>query len=192
MGIIKRGEMPLICYSYGMNKTTEKGRWHSCSNHDWQSCKEVANCYSYVLVNPNYFWSVPGFGYIKSSAKKYFDMFNEYFGGYTYQDYCDALKKGAEQDGLIPIDKPQNNEDYYTAALFFPKEGNELDFHWYKLEDNGTWTHKNGRHNISDLDDGSNLITDVQKAYSKDFQVFGGYYLVPRGGISLYQQFPSK
>ena len=38
------------------------------------------------------------------------------------------------------------------------------DFHWYRLDNNGTWSHKPGQTGATNLDDASRTITDPRTA----------------------------
>jgi hypothetical protein len=113
--------------------TFEPANWHSCGEADWKTCKENANCYSYILNNPSYKWSVPGLGFSNDSAEKYIEKFNAYFKNVSHEDFRQKIIKGATEDGLVPITEPVEMEGYYLAALFFP--ANDYDFHWYRKDD---------------------------------------------------------
>ena len=38
------------------------------------------------------------------------------------------------------------------------------DFHWYRLDDNGTWSHKPGQGRATNLDDAKYVINDPREA----------------------------
>ena len=38
------------------------------------------------------------------------------------------------------------------------------DYHWYRLDNNGTWSHKPGQTGATDLDDANRPITDPRTA----------------------------
>lgn len=166
----------------------EPQNWHACHDHNWQKCSLNANCYSYALNRPEYFWSVPGIGFAKAEAKKYIACFNNYFKEISLTEYRNELLQGAIRDGLIPIHEPIDRECYYLTALFFAH--NEYDFHWFRKDDNGFWSHKDGWHAVSNKDDEGDLINLPSKTTHSPYSIFGGFFLVPHKGIELTQNFP--
>ena len=69
--------------------------------------------------------------------------------------------------------------DVYTAI-----EIPDMDFHWYRQNSDGTWSHKRGLTNISCLDESGQVIYDPQmcdRSYDDaniNYSVFVGYYAV--------------
>lgn len=166
----------------------EPQKWHACQDSDWQKCTLNANCYSYALNRPEYFWSVPGMGFAKAEAKKYIAGFNNYFKGISLTEYRNELLQGAVRDGLLPVHEPIDHEGYYLTALFFAN--NDHDFHWYRKDNNGLWSHKDGWHAASNKDDNGDFINLPSKATHSPYSIFGGFFLVPNEGIKINQNFP--
>jgi len=165
----------------------ESEKWHTCQGHDWQNCALNANCYSYVLNRPDYFWAVPGMGFVQAEAKKYVENFNNYFQGISLTEYRNEIIQGAIRDGLIQTKKLVDQEGYYLAALFFAQ--NTHDFHWYRKDDDGLWSHKDGWNLPSNQDDNGNLLKEPTITTRIPYSVFGGFFLVPRAGVKINQNF---
>lgn len=64
------------------------------------------------------------------------------------------------------------------------------DYHYYRQDSNGYWSHKPGRNNVTNLDASGQLITDPRFAsrdYTRDgasdlnYKDFCGFFCVPRG-----------
>ncbi len=163
-------------------------RWHACHEADWLSCEDGVNCYSYILNQPGYFWSVPGEGFVKAQTRKYFQSFDERYKNIAGDDFRQRLISGAIDDGLIPTETAVEQDGYYLAALFFAD--GEKDFHWYRKDDNGFWSHKNGRESASNCDDAGNVIKNPLESQHVTYPIFGGYFHVPRAGVLLKKQFP--
>ncbi len=163
-------------------------RWHACHEGDWISCENGVNCYSYILDRPEYFWSVPGEGFAKATTGQYFRNFDKKFEHISFVDFCERLMRGAIEDGLIPVETTADRDGYYLAALFFAD--GEKDFHWYRKDDDGYWSHKNGREAASNLSSSGARIENPLNAKDTRYPIFGGFFLVPRGGITLTKQFP--
>ena len=72
---------------------------------------------------------------------------------------------------------------YYKIALVIDNDGNRQDFHWYRQNPDGTWSHKRGQGIVNNLDASGKIIYDPATAdrnYSNDcnYTVFAGYYMV--------------
>lgn len=163
-------------------------RWHDCHETDSLACEDGVNCYSYILNEPKYFWAVPGEGFVKAPTGQYFQSFDKKFERLSFADFCESLIRGAIEDGLIPVETATDRNGYYLAALFFA-EG-EKDFHWYRKDDDGYWGHKNGREAASNLDGSGARIENPLNVRDARYPIFGGFFLVPRGGITLTKRFP--
>ena len=114
----------------------------------------------------------------------------------------ELLRQRAISDGLAPV--PHGREDhappdgFYKVALFVDPG---RDYHWYRQDDNGTWSHKLGDGPVMNVDGAGNTITDPRTAshnYENHFDPatgrpiggynytqFGGFFYVPEGGIRL-------
>lgn len=63
---------------------------------------------------------------------------------------------------------------YKVALVYNP---NTLDYHWYRQDSDGTWSHKPGKSPVTKLDDAGNPIIDPQYA-ATSYSTFVGYYYV--------------
>ena len=84
---------------------------------------------------------------------------------------CGFVTNLAIRDGLV---KPDNNGkcpcDYHLVYLVVA-EGR--DYHWYRLDSNGGWSHKRGGNHVEDVDANGRKISDPSKA-AKDYSRTGG------------------
>ena len=73
---------------------------------------------------------------------------------------------------------PGSNE--YKIALVIASN----DYHWYRQDSSGYWSHKPGLTDITNKDASGNLITDPRtcdRDYSyADYSTWGGYYIISR------------
>jgi len=168
-----------------MPKYTPK-KWHACKASDW-TCENGVNCYAYALNNPKYYWAVPGFGFAHAKTQIYFDAFKKKFGALSTAEFRKCLIRGAKHDGLIPVFTPKAKKGYTLTALFFPR--GQHDFHWYRQDDDGTWSHKVGYKKPTNTDEKGEIIRDPEKADRGEYKLFGGYFLVPDSGIRLEENF---
>lgn len=162
--------------------------WHVCTENDWEQCTKGVNCYSYALNRPDYYWSVPGMGFAKTSARHYIDSFNAYFKSTSLENFRNQLIHGAIDDGLIAVEEANDREGFFLAALFFADD--DHDFHWYRKDENGLWSHKDGWGSVKYSDENGNPISDPRKAVNNSYTIFGGFFLVPHTGIILRQNVP--
>ena len=101
----------------------------------------------------------------------------------------EGLIRGAAEDGLLRVERAVDCEGYYLAALFF--HDTEKDFHWYRKDADGYWSHKDGWGPASNTDNNGNLILDPRVAPCPAYTVFGGYFLVPQEGVTITKSFPT-
>ena len=167
-----------------MKLVFEPEKWHGCDN-DWPVCPESVNCYSYALNDPNYHWSSPGLGYVQTAASNYHAKFSDYFEGLTAAEFRKAMVAGAIEDGLRPVKTPIDRAGHYLTALFFADSSADYDYHWYRKDDDGTWSHKNGWRPASRHDAHGQIILEPRQGAEADCPVFGGFFLAPRTGITL-------
>lgn len=161
----------------------------------WASCKNETNCYAYALdIKRNPYptsWGLsrpyalqPGLSGGLSNMKSA----NEYL----QKDYL--LK-------MIAIDAKNYNftfesigaeercdEGNYKVALFvFPN----YDYHWYRQNSDGLWSHKPGSLNVRNVDFSNKLIYNPQgcdrkiPSSSREYSEFYGYYQVNIREISI-------
>lgn len=96
----------------------------------------------------------------------------------------------AELDGLKPAStETEHLEGHYRVALVISPND---DYHWYRENADGTWSHKRGHEPVTNKDAANQIITDPQKAardYSSqggdNYSHFYGFFHVPEGGIEL-------
>lgn len=142
------------------------------------------------MNNPDYHWAVPGLGFAITQTQHYYDSFGTYFAAMSKEDFRRHLLNGAVKDGLTKVTTPKDRIGHYLVALAFPEGDAYDDFHWYRKDDNGTWSHKYGRHAPSNTDSDGKIITDPRDAARPDYPAFAGFFLVPRQGVELEQSFP--
>ena len=94
----------------------------------------------------------------------------------TEQDY--AAYNQAHGGGYIfrPIGRNERcPAGSYKVALIVGKD----DYHWYRQNPDGFWSHKPGNMNVRNVDEQSNSIIDPQYAeWSEDYTKFVGYFAV--------------
>lgn len=113
----------------------------------------------------------------------YGKRFNDFFRKIPIEKFRQLLIDGAVRDGLIKVTSSKIREGFYPAVLFFAKD--EKDFHWYRQDDNGFWSGKNGWRAAENLDKFGNPITDPSEIRDDLYPVFGSYFLVPRNRVKL-------
>ena len=91
---------------------------------------------------------------------------------------CVSVSQGAVSDGLAPIncDEGCGCRDccHLVALVVWPGE----DYHWYRRDRDGRWSHKLGWSPATNLDNSGNLITDPRTADRGPYTVFCGCYCV--------------
>ncbi len=89
---------------------------------------------------------------------------------------------GAISDGLRAAgEAPCGGSCNKVALVVAPG----YDFHWYRLDDNGLWSHKPGGTQATNLDKSNNLITDPRTANRGPYTDFCGFFCVCCGRVTI-------
>tara|TARA_Y100000817_G_C16819458_1_gene528207 strand:+ start:812 stop:1375 length:564 start_codon:yes stop_codon:yes gene_type:complete len=151
----------------------------------WDNLKDETNntnCYSYAFNRMEYNQErklQPG---ELSSGK-----FKEYTCSNLLSKIKDDHKEIYKTDNIDKI--PCN---YYKIALVIDNNGKHDDYHFYRKDNNGTWSHKQGTNKITNIDASGNKIFDPQYAdrnYDKEdndkynYNKFCGYFAIPYKGM---------
>lgn len=81
-------------------------------------------------------------------------------------------------------------EDGYRVALWY--DVYSYDYHWYRQNPNGTWSHKPGDYEVTNVDTHGNLIVDAQNQHTLYSTFVGYYYAVPFNVISSLESAPTQ
>jgi len=104
--------------------------------------------------------------------------------------YCAKVRRAVMADGLIPCGYRRRGESYEQTLprdliakartvqghLAAVRVSPGHDYHWFRLDNNGWWSHKPGQAPATDKDRGRK-ISDPR--YSKTYPQFCGYFFVP-------------
>jgi len=100
------------------------------------------------------------------------------------------LARAAQADGMIPAGDPPVAKAGYNIVAGVVAPGQ--DYHWYRQDSDGTWSHKPGFCRASQTDASGHSITDPKSAdrdYSStggpNYSEFAGYFYVPVGGLGV-------
>ena len=112
-------------------------------------------------------WNIPAvqpfnncYNYANDQITNTFAQPGRAHGVYPANIDCDDYQAAATADGLAfsagfanPLAAGQG---WYVALVVW--QG--VDFHWYRQDDNGCWSHKPGQTQVTNLDNSGNLIAD--------------------------------
>ena len=159
---------------------------------DWATpVEQGCNCYAYAINNQvypetNYIW-------FKQQPGEYYDVYNNIdftessiftavsndYSSYnnTYSvNYC--FQRIGRYD-VCPAGT------YKVALVIGQNVSGEYDYHWYRQDSDGLWSHKLALSAVSRLDSSYQLIIDPQNAARDytlnggyNYSIFGGYYAV--------------
>ncbi len=144
----------------------EPARWNA------QPVKGSTNCYAYAANDPN--------GHPPGKPQP-----GQRCGSPATSASCAEVSRASQCDGMIPApDPPPAKPGYYPVALVVDPG---VDYHWYRLDENGRWSHKPGNTDARGVDASGNPITNPETA-NRDYGAvnytdFCGYFYVPAGGI---------
>jgi hypothetical protein len=97
---------------------------------------------------------------------------------------CPVVTTGAIADGLAqrPDGSQATERCCHTVALVVAPQ---FDYHWYRLDDNGMWSHKPGNGSARNWDESGNPITNPETADRGPYTVFCGYFTVNRCKVKI-------
>lgn len=88
---------------------------------------------------------------------------------------CDGVQPSAQNDGLRAannFDDPLRGGDgWYVALVIWPGQ----DFHWYRQDKSGTWSHKAGSTEVTNKDNADNYIADPRACDRGQYTDFCSY-----------------
>ena len=164
--------------------------WNSLDSN----IKKNTNCYSYAFDR-----------YEIDAEKKLQpgELSSGKFGSYDCNEIINKLREDYNMYDIIQVDKdykpPCNN---YKIALVIDDLGEEQDYHFYRQDMDGYWSHKPGKNNVRRRDASGNLITDPETAdrnydgkndnsnneSDNNYYKFCGYYSVPYDGNGPFKR----
>ena len=94
-----------------------------------------------------------------------------------FPDECENVGVAARRDGLTPVVSASNSpaQGLSVALVVWPGE----DYHWYRLDSNGKWSHKPGSSPVRNRDDSNKLITDPETCDTGPYNWCGYYHSIP-------------
>jgi hypothetical protein len=167
-------------------------------------CEGTAPCEGPPTYNPNP-WNIPS---VVSSNNCYNYgtniQTNTYAqpgqaSGASHSTTCPTVDSAAKSDGLTQGSSIYCHSCSHKVALVIaPGPGGSSpykeDYHWYRQDDNGKWSHKPGPGLATNLDASGNVITNPETAdrkyvhgpdYILDYSVFCGYLCVDRQDVNI-------
>jgi len=138
------------------------GRW----NNDRRALN-CNNCYNYGCDKQTDNFAQPGYAH-----------------GYRLSLECSSVIQGANADSLRYLGKtdgPCTGCMHKVALVVAPG----TDFHWYRQDDNGYWSHKPGSSTVRNVDESGNIITSPETADRGIYTSFCGYFCVDKTAVNI-------
>lgn len=124
------------------------------------------NCYNYASNKRTDTFAQPGRG-----------------GGQIYTAItCPAVSLGALRDGLHRrfVCFPDTEKPRYLVALVVAPGPGFVDFHWYRKNKEGFWSHKPGGTAVRNVDNSNQVITNPETCNRGPYTQFCGYFYTCR------------
>jgi hypothetical protein len=141
--------------------------------NDNNGIEENNNCYNYACNMQTGTFAQPG----KATGHQYPRPID-----------CPGVDQGAQSDGLRPIDCDTGcgcRDCCHQVALVVAPGRGFNDYHWYRRDRDGKWSHKPGSTPATNLDNSGNPITDPRTADRGLYTVFCGCYCVCEGKVTI-------
>lgn len=147
-------------------------RYAPASWNDANGIQYHNNCYNYGCDIPTGTYAQPGRG-----------------SGHMYASIdCHDVGLGAEYDGLAPTDCDGGcgcRDCWHQVALVIAPGPSFVDFHWYRRDRDGRWSHKPGGTPATNVDNSGNLIDDPRTADRGPYTIFCGCYCVKKSVVTI-------
>lgn len=135
------------------------------------------------VFTPSY-WNVGGnrqtqnncYNYANNKATNTFAQPGRASIGQAGSMSCAAVHAAAIADGLQPVgDYPSWPLDFKKGLALVVAPG--YDYHWYRLDSDGTWSHKPGQTFATNRDNAGNAIADPRTANRGPYTDFCGFFI---------------
>lgn len=127
------------------------------------------NCYNYACNMQTGTYAQPG----RASGNMYSNL------------SCNDVGDGAVSDALVSTDCDRGcgcRECCHQVALVVAPG---IDFHWYRRDRNGSWSHKPGGTPATNLDNSGNTVNDPRTADRGIYTAFCGCYCVCKNRVTI-------
>lgn len=157
----------IFCWLFYKGPTYDPSKWNSvysvqCSN----------NCYNYACDIETDDFAQPG---LASGA-----IYN--------QLTCSDVGTGATSDGLVAVaDTAECTGCCNRVALVIAPGDTDFppDFHWYRRDSSGYWSHKPGSTPARNVDNSNQPIADPRTADRGPYTIFCGFFCVCKSNVSI-------
>jgi hypothetical protein len=120
------------------------------------------NCYNYANNNATNTFAQPG----RASGHMYTAL------------QCPNVRAAAVSDGLqVVANFTANIPGWYVALVIWPGQ----DYHWYRQDKNGCWSHKPGSTPVRNTDNSGHTISDPKTCDRGPYTVFCTYMTTKKG-----------
>lgn len=156
--VFRGSALLLALISFGCCKipSYSPGFWNDGNGVQWNN-----NCYNYSNNKRTDTFAQPG----KASGITL---------SWPTEMNCSAVTNGAVADGVL--------QPLFAGICFFNQDkiamviAPDWDYHWYRQDTNGMWSHKPGGTMATNLDNAGNPIANPETAARGSYTVFCGYF----------------
>lgn len=135
----------------------DPGKWNNDPN-----VRSRNNCYNYANDKITNTFAQPGRG--SGSAG-------------PYPPNCNGTGAAAERDRLLRISNPSMTPAQgQIVALVIADQPSFMDYHWYRRDSNGRWSHKPGQTPARNTDNSGQQIDNPEACNRGPYTIFCGYY----------------
>lgn len=159
------------CWLFYKPPTYDPAKWNTDPNV--QGCN---NCYNYACDIETDNFAQPGY----ATGHEY-----------SYPPDCPGVTNGALSDGLTAGPSATGGATdpcgrcSHKVALVIAPGPDFFDFHWYRLDDSGMWSHKPGGGTARNYDNSGNPISDPRTADRGPYTIFCGFMCVCKCNVTI-------
>jgi len=144
--------------------------------------QEYNNCYTYAInqpINPYTRWKYEDYDHCQPGKLGGRDKegVNYYYIG-KFDKFIELVKKDLQDIGFEIIETTYNeyieSENCWKVAYCYGGG----DYHWYRQNIDGTWSHKPGNMEVRNYDDNGNIIYNPEMCNRGRYENFVGFYMI--------------
>jgi hypothetical protein len=152
----------IYCWLFWKPPTYEPAKWNDNNGIQFNN-----NCYNYACDMQTGTFAQPG----RATGHEYAAL------------ACGDVLNGARSDGLVNLlsNQPCAHCSHQVALVVAPG----FDFHWYRLDANGMWSHKPGSTSVRNVDNSNNPISDPRTADRGPYTDFCGFLCVCKCKVTI-------
>ena len=142
------------------------------------------NCYIYALNLPQNPYTGKGYltwDHVQPGNLGGNNQFGQLRGPFQKNTFIERVKKDLEVIGMEIVESTYDEVrkgKWWKVALAFENSLYFNDYHWWRQNLDGTWSHKPGKNRVQNTDNSDNIITNPETCNRGNYSTFAGFFMI--------------